>query len=86
MSEIALVSAKKIRLEHMAHLGDKGAKAALALGAEPTRLLSTGQTGITLITLGMGAFGESAFTQRLEIWSASGHGRPNTASKPPLSW
>ena len=68
MSEIALVSAKKIRLEHMAQLGDKGAKAALALGAEPTRLLSTVQTGITLITLAMGAFGESAFTERLELW------------------
>ena len=68
MSEIALVSAKKIRLEHMAQLGDKGAKAALALGAEPTRLLSTVQTGITLITLAMGAFGESAFTVRLESW------------------
>ena len=68
MSEIALVSVKKIRLEHMAQLGDKGAKAALALGAEPTRLLSTVQTGITLITLAMGAFGESAFTARLESW------------------
>ena len=68
MSEIALVSAKKIRLEHMAQLGDHGAKAALALGAEPTRLLSTVQTGITLITLAMGAFGESAFTERLEHW------------------
>ena len=67
MSEIALVSAKKIRLEHMAQAGDKGAKAALALGAEPTRLLSTVQTGITLITLAMGAFGESAFTERLEL-------------------
>ena len=68
MSEIALVSAKKIRLEHMAQLGDNGAKAALALGTEPTRLLSTVQTGITLITLAMGAFGESAFTVRLENW------------------
>jgi len=66
MSEIALVSAKKVRLEHMATLGDKGAKAALALGAEPTRLLSTVQAGITLITLAMGAFGESAFTVLLE--------------------
>ena len=50
----------------MAAQGDRGAQAALALGAEPTRLLSTVQAGITLITLGMGAFGESAFTDRLE--------------------
>lgn len=68
MSEIALVSAKKIRLEQAAAQGDKGAQAALALGAEPTRLLSTVQTGITLVTLAMGAFGESAFTERLEHW------------------
>jgi putative hemolysin len=68
MSEIALVSAKKIRLEQAAAGGDKGAIAALALGAEPTRLLSTVQTGITLVTLAQGAFGESAFTEPLEVW------------------
>ena len=68
MSEIALVSARKIRLEQFANQGDKGAKAALLLGSEPTRLLSTVQTGITLVTLAMGAFGESAFTTPLEHW------------------
>lgn len=68
MSEIALVSAKKIRLEQSAAAGNKGAVAALALASEPTRLLSTVQTGITLITLAMGAFGESAFTEALEHW------------------
>jgi putative hemolysin len=68
MSEIALVSAKKIRLEQAAAAGDKGAQAALKLGTEPTRLLSTVQTGITLVTLAMGAFGESAFTEPLERW------------------
>ena len=68
MSEIALVSARKIRLEQFALHGDKGAKAALMLASEPTRLLSTVQTGITLVTLAMGAFGESAFTTPLEHW------------------
>ncbi len=68
MSEIALVSAKKIRLEQSAAARNRGAIAALALASEPTRLLSTVQTGITLITLAMGAFGESAFTERLEHW------------------
>lgn len=38
------------------------------LAGEPTRLLSTVQTGITLITLAQGAFGESAFTEPLEHW------------------
>lgn len=68
MSEIALVSAKKIRLEQAAAAGDKGAHAALALAAEPTHLLSTVQTGITLITLVLGAIGEGAFTEPLERW------------------
>ena len=68
MSEIALVSAKKIRLEQAAALGDKGARAALALAASPTHLLSTVQTGITLITLVLGAIGEGAFTEPLEHW------------------
>ena len=68
MSEIALVSANKIRLQQLAADGDKGAAAALALGAEPTRLLSTVQVGITLITMGQGAFGESAFTARVETF------------------
>ncbi len=68
MSEIALVSARKIRLEQFAIQGDKGAQAALLLASEPTRLLSTVQTGITLVTLAMGAFGESAFTESFEQW------------------
>ncbi|MCC7068674.1 MAG: HlyC/CorC family transporter [Burkholderiales bacterium] len=68
MSEIALVSAKKIRLEHAAAQGDRGAAAAVALAGEPTRLLSTVQVGITLITLAQGAFGESAFTVGVEQW------------------
>ncbi len=68
MSEIALVSAKRIRLEQAAAQGDRGAIAAVTLAGEPTRLLSTVQTGITLITLAQGAFGESAFTEPLEHW------------------
>jgi putative hemolysin len=68
MSEIALVSAKKIRLEQAAEAGDSGARVALQLQGEPTRLLSTVQAGISLITLGMGAFGESRFSDPLEVW------------------
>ena len=68
MSEIALVSAKKIRLEQLAAEGDKGAAAALSLSGEPTRLLSTVQVGITLITMAQGAFGESTFTPPVEAF------------------
>jgi len=57
MSEIALVSAKKARLQQRAEKGDGGAKLALALSREPERLLSTVQVGITLIGVLAGAFG-----------------------------
>ncbi len=68
MSEIALVSSKKIRLEQFAAAGDAGARVALQLSSEPTRLLSTVQAGISLTTLAMGAFGESTFSEPLEKW------------------
>jgi putative hemolysin len=68
MSEIALVSAKKTRLEQSAAEGHKGAAIALQLANEPTRLLSTVQAGISIITLAMGAFGESTFSKPLEAW------------------
>lgn len=60
MSEIALVSAKQSRLRRMAEEGDKNAAAALRLGGEPTRFLSTIQIGITAIGLLNGIVGEAA--------------------------
>ncbi len=68
MSEIALVSARKIRLEQAAAAGSRGAAAALQLNATPSRLLSTVQIGITLVTLGQGAFGDNAFRSGLQAW------------------
>jgi putative hemolysin len=49
MAEIALVSARKTRLETQANKGDKRAKDALFLANHPDTLLSTTQIGITLI-------------------------------------
>src|SRR5690349_12660069 len=49
MAEIALVSARKARLESQANKGDKRAKEALALANKPDTFLSTVQIGITLI-------------------------------------
>jgi putative hemolysin len=65
MSEIAIVSSRRVRLQQMADEGDLGARAALALAEHPTRFLSTVQIGITLIGILSGAFGEAAITQRL---------------------
>jgi putative hemolysin len=65
MSEIAIVSSRRVRLQQMADDGDKGAHAALAISEHPTRFLSSVQIGITLIGIVIGAFGEAAITQRL---------------------
>jgi putative hemolysin len=57
MSEMAVVSARKTRLQHRAEGGDAGARAALDLAANPTNFLSTVQVGITLVGVLAGAFG-----------------------------
>ena len=56
MSELAIVSARRPRLEAMARKGRKGARIAIELGSDPGRFLSTAQTGITLIGILAGAF------------------------------
>jgi putative hemolysin len=56
MSELAIVSARKPRLEAMARRGGKGAARAIELAANPGRFLSTVQIGITLIGIIAGAF------------------------------
>jgi putative hemolysin len=56
MSEIAVVSARPIRLRQMAQAGNRGAKAALELAENPNRFLSTVQVGITLVGILAGAY------------------------------
>jgi len=56
MSELALVSARKARLEAMARTRRRGATTAIALAADPGKLLSTSQIGITLIGILAGAY------------------------------
>ena len=57
MSEIAVVAAKKVRLQQRAEDGDDRAKAALALARDPNQFLSTVQVGITLVGVLAGAYG-----------------------------
>lgn len=56
MSEMALISTRKIKLENLAQKGDRKAKEALALSKNPDRFFSTVQIGITLIGILMGIF------------------------------
>lgn len=68
MSEIALVTARKARLQKLIDEGDSAAAAALKLGQDPTRFLSTVQIGITSIGVLNGIFGEAALAQPLSVW------------------
>lgn len=65
MSEIAVVSSKRLRLQKLADEGSKAAKAALTLADAPSRFLSTVQIGITLIGIFNGAFGEASLVSRM---------------------
>jgi putative hemolysin len=65
MSEIALVSARKGRLEGQAAKGDAKAKAALDLASNPEKFLSTATIGITLIAILTGVYAEDAFSAQL---------------------
>lgn len=56
MSEIAMVSSRKSRLETSAKKGDKASKKALELANHPSKFLSTVQIGITLIGILMGIY------------------------------
>jgi putative hemolysin len=56
MSEIAMVSSRKSRLETAAKRGDKSAKKALELSRNPGKFLSTVQIGITLIGILTGIY------------------------------
>jgi putative hemolysin len=56
MTELAIVSARPARLKVAAEGGSKGAKLALELAADPGKLLSTAQIGITLIGIIAGAY------------------------------
>ena len=71
MAEVALLTARKPRLAALANQGDTLAAAAVKLGGEPTRFLSTVQIGITSIGLLMGIFGEAVLAAPLGAWLQS---------------
>jgi putative hemolysin len=71
MSEIALVTARKTRLQKLIDEGDSGAAAAVKLGEDPTRFLSTIQIGITSIGVLNGIVGEAALAVPMALWLVS---------------
>lgn len=65
MSEMAVVSSRKARLQQLANEGNRGAQTALKLAQNPTAFLSTAQIGITLVSILLGAVGGPAFSTPL---------------------
>jgi putative hemolysin len=65
MSELAIVSARRARLQHMAQTGTHGARRALRLAEDPTSFLSTVQVGITLVGIFAGAYGSATLAEPL---------------------
>ncbi|MCC5634903.1 hemolysin family protein [Nostoc sp. CHAB 5844] len=68
MSEMAVVSARKVRLQQLANQGDAKARAALKLAESPNNFLSTVQVGISLIGILTGAFGGATIANRLAVY------------------
>ncbi|MNF37998.1 Magnesium and cobalt efflux protein CorC [compost metagenome] len=68
MSEIALISARKNRLETAAKKGNKNAQAALDLANSPNKFLSTVQIGITLIGILTGIYSGDKITTDVELF------------------
>ncbi|MFN7389080.1 hemolysin family protein [Brevundimonas sp.] len=65
MTELAVVSSRKSKLQSRAERGDRGARAALKLSEDPTHFLSAVQVGITLIGILAGAYGQAAIAGEL---------------------
>jgi CBS domain containing-hemolysin-like protein len=68
-AEVSLVSVRHSRLRQMAEEGQVGAQTALSLLANPGRLLSVTQVGVTLASLGLGWAGEDTVYQILFSWA-----------------
>lgn len=71
MSEIALITARRAQLQNLAEAGDRAAAAAIELGEDPNRFLSTIQIGITLIGILNGFIGERALAGPFSAWIES---------------
>ncbi len=66
MTEIAIVNARKGLLEERAENGDKGAKKAMELAEDPSRMFSIIQIGITLISIVTGLYSGATFSMPLD--------------------
>jgi putative hemolysin len=68
MAEMAMVSARKTRLQELANGGDDDASQALEVSKEPNKFLSAVQIGITLVGIFAGVFGGATIAKSLAAW------------------
>jgi putative hemolysin len=66
MAELAIVSARKVRLQQAANQGNRSARAALKLANNPNNFMAAAQVGITMIAIISGAFGEKTLSEIIE--------------------
>lgn len=81
MSELAIISARRSRLQQRADAGSQGARVALELSDNPTRFLSTVQIGITLIGILAGAFSGATLAEQLGL-HLTDYGLAETITEP----
>src|SRR5262245_1249548 len=71
MSELAIVSSRRARLQRLVDTHVVGSRRALALASDPGKFLSTVQIGITLVSVLSGAFSGATIGLRVADWLES---------------
>lgn len=71
LAEVALISARKTKLQSDARAGSRAAQAALELQADPDKYLSTCQIGITVVSILTGIYSSEALAGGFSDWLES---------------
>jgi CBS domain containing-hemolysin-like protein len=70
-AEYGLVTARRTRMIELHHQGNKRARAVLRITSDPPQFIAAMQLGVTLTSLGIGALGEKALSEKFEDWMAT---------------
>src|SRR3954451_12139190 len=70
-AEYRLVTARRTRMIELHHQGNKRARAVLRITSDPPQFIAAMQLGVTLTSLGIGALGEKALSEKFEDWMAT---------------
>jgi len=68
LSEMAIATSKKLRLQRLADQGHEGASVALALAESPTRFLASMQICLTVLGIMAGVHGGATLADSIETW------------------